>query len=404
MLINSSTEDRRRSILKLISDLDVSPTMFQNAVEKYTAIATFISENTSLQVDMYPQGSFACGTITRPYKKDKDPSYDLDFICEVQLDKNKINTTELRRIIRDALKSSEVYSSRMEECNECFTIHYADCGDSSFSIDIVPAVPEDDYKKSILRDKSTRKDLIDTSIAIAKQDRDWITNNPKGFKDWFYQINQPFLNANKETFRQILFERAKIFDKIEDIPAEMDRSPLQQVIQILKRHRDVHYSKLHVDKPISAIITTLTAEIAQGIDPFTDTFELLEIVLTELIKYSHQLEMNPILYEQRYGVPTLITHYNHQWELRNPANPEDNLTDSWNNDESDKNAAMFFNWIRTAKSDLIDSMSVGDAEFRAITESAFGPDTVKKSWGNKYQSAPAQPIESASKPWCKPDE
>lgn len=30
---------------------------------------------------MYPQGSFAIGTVVRPNVKNPDANYDLDFIC-----------------------------------------------------------------------------------------------------------------------------------------------------------------------------------------------------------------------------------------------------------------------------------------------------------------------------------
>ena len=64
--------ERQRDILKVIQSLDISPTMYKNAVEKYTALATYLEEN-GFAVSIYPQGSFAYGTVVRPLKMGKTP-------------------------------------------------------------------------------------------------------------------------------------------------------------------------------------------------------------------------------------------------------------------------------------------------------------------------------------------
>ena len=63
--------ERQDDILKLISQLDISPTMHKNAVEKYKALASFL-EGCGIEADIYPQGSFAFGTVVRPSCKDSD--------------------------------------------------------------------------------------------------------------------------------------------------------------------------------------------------------------------------------------------------------------------------------------------------------------------------------------------
>jgi len=55
--------DRQQDILKIIAQLDITPTMYQNAVTKYTSIAKYM-ENNGVEAEMYPQGSFALGTVT----------------------------------------------------------------------------------------------------------------------------------------------------------------------------------------------------------------------------------------------------------------------------------------------------------------------------------------------------
>lgn len=133
--------ERKRDILKIIENLDITPTMFNNAVEKYNALAHYLNDN-ELSADIYPQGSFALGTIIRPNTKDSDASYDLDFICHVHSAKENMSPSELRNRIEYVLKNSGVYRDKLKVFDECFTIQYADINGISFSIDIVPAVEE----------------------------------------------------------------------------------------------------------------------------------------------------------------------------------------------------------------------------------------------------------------------
>lgn len=137
-----SSIERQQDILKLIAQLDITPTMYRNAVEKYHAISDFLND-CGIEADMYPQGSFAFGTVVRPNAKDPDASYDLDFISQLKMmDRETMTPSELRRRIENALKSSNRYGGKLEVCEECFTIQYADINGVSFTIDIVPAVDE----------------------------------------------------------------------------------------------------------------------------------------------------------------------------------------------------------------------------------------------------------------------
>lgn len=74
--------ERQKDFLSVIEKLDISPTQFKNAQSKYEALAAFLDEH-GIEATIYPQGSFALGTVTRPAKKADSPSYDLDCICQV---------------------------------------------------------------------------------------------------------------------------------------------------------------------------------------------------------------------------------------------------------------------------------------------------------------------------------
>lgn len=390
--------ERQKDILSIIHGLDISPSLYKNAVEKYQALGNFLNDN-GLEAEIYPQGSFAFGTVVRPSAKDSSASYDLDFICQVTGTRDDYTPSGLRNKVESVLKSSKTYADRLKIYDECFTIEYADIGEIGFSIDIVPATDESNIIKQRLFLKSSSPNLIDTSISIPKCSSErrfqWITNNPKGFRKWFYDINAPFLVFSKKAERTRIFEENRaIYASIEEIPNELERSALQRVIQILKCHRNNFYSSLKDGdkiKPISAIINVAVAKIARQYNPDCTVFELLSYVLSELAIYGEHQRITEKDFAQRYGSRTVFSRPTGKWYIENPANPEDNLADQWNNDDRIPN--MFFKWIEIAYKDLISSLEQKDnMQFRAILESSFGSTNVSGFLGEKYcgEVAPRQ--------------
>ncbi|SFK53206.1 hypothetical protein SAMN05216390_101487 [Lachnospiraceae bacterium KH1T2] len=403
-----SVFERQTDILKLISQLDISPTMYKNAEEKYKSLAAFLEKN-GILADIYPQGSFAFGTVVRPSANDPNANYDLDFICQLRITRDDIAPSKLRQDIEDALLSSNVYGGKLIKCGECFTIEYADISGIGFSIDIVPAVDESQHIKNELFKLSNNPLLIDTSIAIprenGKRNYNWITNNPRGFKKWFDDINKPFLDYNRDERRAMIFENNQtLFNSVDDIPSVLEHSALQRVIQILKYHRDMYYKNLSVEnhdelKPISAIINTLAAEIAQNASPASDVFTLLAYVLNTLDIYGMQQTISFEEFRQNHSTCTAITRENGKWLIQNPANPQDNLADKWNSNANIPK--MFFKWVTICHKDLIESMKLSDHQFYTEMSNAFGEENVRSNWGSKYTTSSPKPINTSvvSKPY-----
>ena len=399
---------RESDILSIIDKLDISPTMYKNAKEKYDAITNALSD-CNIESDMYPQGSFALGTVVRPAAISVSASYDLDFICQVRETRDTLSPSELRNKIEHALESNTTYGGKLHIYPECITVEYADIGNHGFSIDIVPAVDESAENKCRLSSMSTIPALISTAIAIPKhnagQNYSWITNNPKGFRTWFEAINAPYLEVSKEAFKNKLYkENRALFASVEDIPAQLIRSPLQRVIQLFKYHRDVYYSKIREGetiKPISALITTVIAKIAQHHSPECTVFELLEFIVDELDIYAlHQL-ISSDQFSKNYGNRTVFLHNNGVWYIANPANPEDNLADKWNNDK--RIPDYFFRWIKVLRNDVIDGLQLeNDQDFRNNLENGFGKLAVSSVLGDKYINQPVAKtftLESTGRPY-----
>lgn len=231
----------------------------------------------------------------------------------------------------------------------------------------------------------------------------WITNNPKGYCKWFSDINAPFAAISATSYREALFKSHRdIYSSIEQIPSELERTSMQRVIQILKYHRDVYYSKISGGedlKPISAIINTIVAEIAKSTNPHWSVFELLQYVVNELAIYAQHQNLSSNDFTNKYGERNVFTRFNGIWKIENPANPKDNLADKWNtNPEIPK---RFFLWAAAVKDQLIDSLDLDDATFRAKAETALGYNVVSKAWDNKYNSVQPKPVSTSvpARPW-----
>ena len=398
-LVNKA--ERTKDLEVLITNLDISQTMVDNATEKYQNMASYL-QSKGIEADIYPQGSFAIGIIVRPYVQATEKKYDLDFICQVNGNKNGYSPSEIKHLIGDALKASDVYCDKMDpEYDRCWTVNYADVGNIGFSMDIVPAIEEDGPSKAQLQLNADHPELMATAIALTEKNGNeyaWLTNNPRGYKEWFDNSNKRFVDNVRYNFYN---ENRSFYASVEDIPDNIGKTPLQKVIQILKRHRDVYFIKREMEdrKPISAVITTLVADIAEMAPVDLSMLDLLEYVTNELAIYSNRQLMEYSEFSRRFSNRNLIQKgADNKWVLKNPANPEDNLVDYWNGDSM--NVRLFFEWIEAVRKDFSTALDKEDEQFFAGLENAFGSSFVRKSINSEnYSKKKPETMLNPAKPW-----
>jgi len=295
------------SILTRISDLlDISEAIYEDAVRKYEDVGSWLDANDSpLHVnkpEIYAQGSFRIGTVVRPLSGRDE--YDIDLVCHLEIDKKNISQKELTSMVGARLKANEKYNRILKPGRRCWTLHYAD----AFHIDILPAIP--DYEKG------------NNSILITdKQLKTWQPSNPKGYARWF-----------KEQMKGMFEQRAELLAEtlkanVQDVPEWKVKTPLQRAIQILKRHRDIHFQRDEDDKPVSIIITTLAAHAYANEDSVYDSI----VSIAE-------------------NMPSYILYENGTAWVANPTNPEENFADKW--EEYPDRRAKFMRWLENVRSDL----------------------------------------------------
>ncbi len=314
--------NNRKRLNQVLTDLadtlDVPPSKYQEAKNHYDAVSAWLgaedSELASFEPVIYPQGSFASGTAVRPLGKDE---YDVDAVCFLQLKAEQVTQQLLKAMVGARLKHP---SSRYKDMidppgggRRCWTIKYADS--SKFHLDVLPAIP-DEYDWLIalgVSEQCARHAIRITDRKTWDQASEWPRSNPKGYVMWFKDRMRVRLEEAKVL---LALEKRAAIEEIEDFEV---RTPLQRLIQVLKRHRDLRYNG-DDDKPTSIIVTTLAAGA-----------------------YNNESNLVDALFNVVPGMRRAITKKNGVLWVANPVNPLENFADRWQ--ESPRKADLFFQWL-----------------------------------------------------------
>ncbi len=114
---------------------------------------------------------------------------------------------------------------------------------------------------------------------------------------------------------------------VDDIPDYKVKTPLQRAIQLLKRHRDCMFEGEPNHKPISIIITTLSAHA-----------------------YNEEPTISAALQSILKGMDQHIKYRGDEAWIVNPVNPEENFADKWAEEPSKRE--NFYNWLEQARHDF----------------------------------------------------
>ncbi|MCM3029830.1 nucleotidyltransferase [Niallia sp. MER 6] len=388
--------NREDIVLKeLVERLDLPDSAYEKAEKRYKDLGEWFNRDNSklsgYNVHIFPQGSFLLGTAIRPINEEDE--YDLDLACKLRqgISKSSHTQEELKTLVGEELEAYRKARGILEPLvpkHRCWRLEYHD--DISFHLDIVPAIPLDDFKKSMLFEamnmrgtgESVAKGASEKAISIT-DDRDpnykkiideWNISNPEGYSIWFNE-------QNKTTENYVLLEKAQV-DKV---PLYKQKSPLQRCIQILKRHRDIMFGD-DESKPISIIITTLAARAYNG---ESDIYVALSNILEK---------MAGMINNQSPRVP-------------NPVNPEEDFADRWAMPECihlnlEENFKI---WLQQARRDYNSITTLKDPVLltEAISKSfsiSINSEELKKKLGLSNSSTPfSKPkdhyISEPAKPW-----
>ena len=296
---------------RIVQEISITPAMADKAVESYEAVGKWIGEGLSYDVHINPQGSMSLGTTNKPVSDMDD--YDIDLVCLLK-DGGALEAEQIKNIVGDRLKEHEVYRRKIAEEGEgkrCWKMQYYE-----FHMDILPCVPKGFYSEPNFTDiRLTHKN--------APHDYEDRYSNPNGYRRWFEGRMRDILDIEKRAFA------AKNQVEIENVPNCRVTTPLQMLVQLLKRHRDSCFENDTDNAPISIIITTLAAHAYSG---ETSLYEAMCNILDHITDN--------------------ISIRNGVYWVENPVMSEENFADKWAQYPARQEA--FYTWVKRARRELID--------------------------------------------------
>lgn len=364
---------------QLTQSLELPESAYEKAINRYEDLgAWFDREGSKLQHNkphIFPQGSFRLGTAIKPINEAE--SYDLDLACNIRsgITTSTHTQQQLKKIVGEEIEAYRVVKriqAPKEEKHRCWRLEYAD--NVSFHMDIVPCIPES--QKNVARltesiknyglNREIASNLSSYAVCITDNANhnfstitdDWQLSNPEGYAKWF--------ELRMSTDR--LTEASLIKAQVDEVPLFKRKTPLQKVIQLLKRHRDIMFVNATDSKPISIIITTLAAEAYSGTSSLEQT---LNEVLTAL--------------------ETFANSYNDK--VLNPVNPEENFADKWTKPEYAKLRLKenFHYWTHQAKRHFNLLISIDNAQrFAEVARDRFAINRSVSDWATQL-SLPLSP-------------
>ena len=256
--------------------------------------------------------------------------FDVDLIAFLATAPASLPPAEAKRLVGDRLREHGFYATILEPKKRCWRLNYA--GD--FHLDISPTI-------------ANPRCLNGGQLVPDRDLRGWHPTNPRGYRNLFHSRAEL-----KPTLLRRKMDR-QVEATVEPYPAQQTiKGILRRTVQLLKRHRDVHFLEIPGEvAPISIIITTLAMRAYEACvlrRPFADELE----VLIETIRAM------PASIERR------LERGREEYAIWNETATGENFAERWNSER--ERALAFYAWHAKALRD-----------FEALRD-AVGEDTVAR--------------------------
>ena len=364
-LLSKEQKEEFKDILETLGEsLDITPKQYDNLTRSYKAVGEFLQNDPVFEPYkpiVSPQGSLRLGTIIQPINPDDD--LDVDLVYRLSEKDPTWTQKDLKDKVGARLKGSTRYAPMIEkkEGRRCWTLLYRDNSDNpkeKYHMDILPSVAGNKYVERMTRlfsEDYSDQTVDQISIRITDKEaknyatstckEEWLKSNPDGYALWF---------ANRCKADETVKLRAEAVVPIEKY--NKDKTVLQRIVQILKRHRDMMFRNDKEDKPISIIITTLAARAYKG----------EQNLLEGLVNVVDNLEKSITKNDRGEDV------------VSNPVNPEENFADKW--PTHPKRRENFYKWIAAVKKDVHEILdSANKIQIQDTMGRVFGKDAITRA-------------------------
>jgi len=287
----------------LLREIDLPERAYELAERRYEDLGEWIGRPESGLADydthIFVQGSFALGTAIRPVNDSEE--YDLDFSCKLRqgVTRQTHSQEQLKNLVGAELAAYRLarqITHPLEPKNRCWRLQYRD--ELPFHMDIVPGIRTDELQRQVLRERMASggvpevlaRDIARRALWITdKQHRqfrvlspEWPSSNPGGYQLWFLSRMQPLAKG-------LLAEA-----QIDPVPIYRSKTPLQQAVQLLKRHRDAMFAHDPELKPASVILTTVAGQAYMSGEALPDAIHRILQALEAVRASDTDRILNPV--------------------------------------------------------------------------------------------------------------
>jgi hypothetical protein len=304
-------------LTKTASALDIPDHVYEDATLKYEDVGEWLAADDSelkrYNPEIYVQGSFRLGTVVHPITEADE--YDIDLVCQLAIEKGQTTHADLKKIVGDRLKKRDDLAKILEPSRRCWLLNYPSENQMpAFHMDVLPTIPNTERPPTGIL-------LTDTELKL------WQKSNPIAYANWFYDRMKVIFQEKRASLAN------SIQAKVEEVPEWQVKTPLQTAVQILKRHRDIHFQDKCEIRPISIIITTLAAHAYRN---QLDVYDALAGIVQDI--------------EVNWGKPGYVEYRNGKWWVANPVDDDENFADKWN--EYPERREAFLQWVKKVRSDF----------------------------------------------------
>ncbi len=380
-MMEISKKSELDEILEVLGEnLSISETQHNAAVQSYKAVGSWLTNKES-ELSHYdpvisPQGSFIIGTIIQSI--DPDGDIDLDVVCELNGKRPDWTQKDVKDLVGEQLRNHKTYESILDdEGRRCWTLKYRENGNPNerYHMDILPAINTNGYSVILEKAYSNLKDQSYEEMVLSITDNEtephysnstepseWLQSNPFGYAKWFMNI--------ADNIRGVRTKMFSLNESVSPTPKyQSERLPLQRVVQLLKRHRDIMFYEYDEEekkeKPISCIITTLATKAYDSEDNIVDALTNIVNTMGDYIEEK---------YDYKQGMYV-------KW-VSNPVNEEENFADRWAI-EGSKREKFFYDWLDKLKEDFgIFNTDFNRMNLNESLQKSFGSAPVTKTFSD----------------------
>ncbi|MCK0125825.1 nucleotidyltransferase [Gelidibacter sp. F2691] len=368
-------------------ELDISRTQYEVVVKSYETVGSWLADETSplkeFSPKIIPQGSFMLGTLIKPICEDDD--IDVDLVCRLNKKPDSWSQKDLKQSIGNRLKEHGTYDYMLKEYDDkeyyeeggrrCWTLKYADA--AGYHMDILPSFANDGLTILLEKTFSAGNGLDTDNLAMRITDREkdgydtdkdvenWLKSNPFGYAKWFFE--KALLSTER------MFSLNESVDPIRVF--ESEKLPLQRVVQLLKRHRDIMFASEEYDtenKPISIIITTLASRAYDKSENIIDAYTNIVMKMRSLIEERENPETGKL--EKWVANPV---------NMPSEDNAGENFADKWSYEKQKED--YFYLWLEKLEEDLEilrNSQGVGLQNLNESMSDLYGKTVTNKTFAN----------------------